>query len=100
MKKDPTTGKSVRDYRRDYDKYQGRPEQIKNRSSRNKARALLAKAKGEAAVSGKDVGHAKAISKGGTNNLANLFAQDKSENRSFSRKPNGKMKSERSKRER
>jgi hypothetical protein len=84
-----TNGK--RDYKKDYEKYQGRPEQIKNRSTRNKARAMLAKAKGAAAVEGKDVSHAKALSKGGKNTLSNLFAQDKSKNRSFKRKANGKM---------
>ena len=80
-----------RDYKREYEKYQGRPEQIKNRSTRNKARALLAKAKGEAAVEGRDVDHKKPISKGGGNSLSNLFAKDKSKNRSFKRKANGKM---------
>ena len=84
-----TNGK--RDYKKDYAKYQGRPEQIKNRSTRNKARAMLAKAKGAAAVEGKDVAHSKALSKGGKNTLSNLFAQDKSKNRSFKRKANGKM---------
>ena len=91
MKKDPKTGKSVRDYRRDYDKYQGKPEQIKNRSQRNQARALVAKAKGAAAIKGKDIDHKKPISKGGGNGLANLYATSPSKNRSFKRKPNGKM---------
>ena len=47
-----------------------------------------------------DVGHRKAVSKGGTNSLANLFVQSPSTNRSFSRKSDGSMRSERSKRER
>jgi len=44
-----------RDYRKEYDNYQGRPEQIANRSSRNKARRIMAK---ENDVDGMDVGHA------------------------------------------
>lgn len=92
-----TNGK--RDYKKDYEKYQGRPEQIKNRSQRNQARAMLAKAKGAAAIRGKDVAHGKAISKGGSNSLSNLFAESASSNRSFSRDSKSKLKSERSKRE-
>jgi hypothetical protein len=47
-----------------------------------------------------DVGHRKAISRGGQSTLANLFVQSPSANRSFSRNKNGSMKSEVSKRER
>lgn len=47
-----------------------------------------------------DVGHKKAISRGGKNGLANLFVQNASANRSFARNANGSMKSETSKRER
>ena len=54
-----------RDYRKEYDNYQGQPEQIKNRAERNAARAKLKK-KG-APVAGKDVAHVKALSKGGSN---------------------------------
>ena len=44
-----------------------------------------------------DVGHKKAISRGGKSVLANLFVQNPSDNRSFSRNKDGSMKSERSK---
>lgn len=47
-----------------------------------------------------DVGHKKAVSKGGKNSLANLFVQNPTANRSFSRNADGSMKSETSKRER
>lgn len=80
-----------RDYKRENALYNSKPEQIENRSQRNKARALLAKAKGKAAIAGKDVHHGKPISKGGGNTLANLFAASPSKNRSFKRKSNGKM---------
>ena len=36
----------TRNYRKEYDNYQGRPEQIKNRAKRNAALALIKKVKG------------------------------------------------------
>lgn len=46
----------ARDY--SYDKkYESSPEQIKARSNRNKARRLMIKKYGKAAVKGKDVDH-------------------------------------------
>ena len=72
---------------------------MKDRAQRNTARATVAKAKGVKATALKgDVGHRKAISKGGKNGLANLFVQNPTNNRSFARNANGSMKSERSKR--
>jgi hypothetical protein len=72
-----------RDYRQEYDAYQGTPEQIKRRASRNKARAEMIKA-GKAKVGdGLDVGH-----KTGNpmiNGLKNLKMQTKKDNRSFPR---------------
>ena len=58
----------------------------------------MAKAKGvsKTALKG-DVGHKKAISRGGANGLANLFVQNPTNNRSFARNKDGSMKSERSK---
>ena len=74
---------------------------VKDRAARNKARAMVAKKNGTTPkkISG-DVGHRKAISKGGVSVLANLFVQNSGENRSFSRNAKGAMTSERSKRER
>lgn len=92
--------------RRDYKKelnweHTKKKNRVKDRSQRNSARATVAKSKGVKATSLKgDVGHKKAISKGGANGLANLFVQDAGSNRSFSRNKDGSMKSERSKRER
>lgn len=74
---------------------------MKDRAQRNTARATVAKAKGVKATAIKgDVGHKKAISRGGKNGLSNLFVQKPSENRSFARTKSGAMKSETSKRER
>ena len=74
---------------------------MKDRAQRNAARSTVAKKNGvkPTALKG-DVGHKKAVSKGGQNGLANLFVQNPGENRSFSRNRDGSMKSERSKRER
>ena len=76
-------------------------KRIKDRAARNKARAMVAKKNGtDPKKLGGDVGHKKAISKGGKSVLANLFVQNPSANRSFARNKNGSMKSEKSKRER
>ena len=68
------------------------------RVMRNKARAMVASKKGVKATSiSGDVGHKKAIGKGGKSVLANLFIQNPSNNRAFSRNKDGSMRSERSK---
>jgi len=70
--------KKPRNYRKEYDTYQGTPEQIKRRSSRNKARRKLKKS--GVNVAGKDVDH---ISHNPMDNRrSNLRAISKSANRS------------------
>lgn len=86
-----------RDYKRENALYNAKPEQLKNRAKRNAARSAMIKSGKAAKGDGKDIGHRKALSRGGSNSLANLFVQTKSSNRSFSRKANGAMKSEVSK---
>jgi hypothetical protein len=74
---------------------------VTDRAARNKARNMVASKKGVKPTSIKgDVGHRKAISRGGVSTLANLFVQSPSTNRSFSRTKSGAMRSEISKRER
>lgn len=89
-----------RDYKKEYKAYQGKPEQIKNRSKRNQARAIMAKAGKVKKGDGLDVDHKRALSKSGLNQLSNLQAISASKNRSFSRNSDSSMKSQRSKRER
>ena len=95
-----TNGK--RDYKKElaWEKKK-KPKRVEDRAQRNAARATVAKAKGVKPTSIKgDVGHKKAISRGGSNGLANLFVQNAGQNRSFARTKFGAMKSETSKRER
>jgi hypothetical protein len=79
----------MRNYRKEYDNYQGTEEQKKNRAQRNKARRQ-AESKG-LNVKGKDVAHIKALSKGGTNKDG-VTLQPPSKNRSFKRNKDGSMK--------
>lgn len=95
-----TNGK--RDYKKEERLYEKKhPERNKARVARNKARALVAKKNGVKPTDlHGDVGHKKAISRGGKSVLENLVIQRASENRSFSRNKDGSMRSEVSKRER
>lgn len=91
--------------RRDYKKelnweHIKKKSRVKDRAQRNAARSAVAKSKGTTPTKLKgDVGHKKAVSRGGKNGLANLFVQDSGANRSFRRNAKGAMTSERSKRE-
>ena len=89
----------ARDYRKEYDRYQGKPEQIKNRTARNAARAKLMKTGKVHKGDGKDVAHVKAIDKGGSIKDG-LRVESKTTNRSFKRDSKGNLVSETSKRER
>jgi len=82
----------VRDYKKEYDSYHAKPEQIKNRAQRNKARGML---ESEGVVhkgDGKDVDHKRPLSKGGTTTRSNIVAKPKSANRSFKRTSTGAVK--------
>ena len=77
-----------RDYKKEYQNYQGTPEQIANRSQRNKARREYEKAHG-AQPSAVDVGHKKAIISGGTNTPSNLRAEGVKGNRDWRKGKHG-----------
>lgn len=73
---------ATRNYRKEYDNYQGQPEQIKKRAARVKARRMM---EAEGAVhkgDGKDVDHKKPMRSGGTTTRSNLRVRSKSANRS------------------
>ena len=88
-----------RNYKLEYERYQGKPEQIANRSERNKARRAYEKANGNL-PSTVDVDHKKPLDKGGTNHASNLRAVPQTKNTSFARTKTGDFKSQISKRER
>lgn len=82
----------MRDYKKEYANYQGKPEQKKKRAIRNNARRRL-EAEGRVHKGdGKDVDHKKPLSKGGSNQSNNLRVRSKSANRSFPRTKTSKMK--------
>ena len=91
--------KRDRDYRKEYDTYQGKPEQIKKRDERNAARRKLEKAGKVRKGDGKDVDHIVALDKGGSNKTG-LRVVSKSANRSFARDSKHNLISQISKRER
>jgi hypothetical protein len=70
----------MRNYRKEYDNYHSRPEQVERRSSRNKARRKVIKYNGKSAVNGKDVDHKDRNPM--NNSRKNLRIQYKSINRS------------------
>jgi hypothetical protein len=82
----------ARNYKQEYENYQGKPEQIKNRSKRNAARRALEKTGKVSKGDGKDVDHVMPLSKGGGNGSSNLRVKSKSANRSFKRKSSGAVK--------
>jgi hypothetical protein len=89
----------ARDYRKEYDTYQGTEQQKKNRAARNAARAKMMKAGKVHKGDGKDVAHVKAFDKGGSNKTG-LRVESASANRSFKRDSKKNLVSEVSTRER
>ncbi len=83
--------RKVRDYKDEYEKYQGKPSQIKKRSSRNKARRIMEKAGKVKKGDGKDVAHKNGNPK--DNRKSNLSVQSKSKNRSYARTKTARKKS-------
>ena len=74
----------MRNYKQEYENYQGKPDQLKKRASRNSARAKLEKLGRVSKGDGKDVDHKDRNPK--NNSLKNLRVKSKSANRSFKRK--------------
>jgi 5-methylcytosine-specific restriction endonuclease McrA len=82
----PSSANYHRDYKEEYKKYGGTPEQRKNRAARNRAHRALEKALGKEIK--QDVDHKKPLIKGGDNSLSNLRILPPSQNRSFKRGKN------------
>lgn len=81
-----------RPYKKEYEQYQGTPQQKKNRALRNKARAEMEKAGKVHKGDGKDVDHKIPLSKGGSASKSNLRVKSVSANRSFKRKSDHSVK--------
>jgi 5-methylcytosine-specific restriction endonuclease McrA len=79
-------------------KYTSRPEVIKKRVEQNKARRMMEKAGKVHKGDGKDVDHTTPLSKGGKTTRSNLRVVSRSSNRSFSRRADGSMLNQISKR--
>lgn len=88
-----------RDYKRENELYNSRPEQIKARSERTTARREANAAGITHKGDGLDVDHIKPLSKGGKNIASNERVVSASTNRSFSRNKDGSLKSQTSKKE-
>lgn len=80
----------ARDYRAEYDNYQGSEEQKRNRAKRNKARRTMEREGKVHKGDGKDVDHRVPLSKGGSNSPGNWRVQTKGNNRDFRRDSKGR----------
>ena len=70
----------MRDYKREYNSYHAKPEQKKNRASRNKARTLLSSVGRVRKGDGKDIDHRDGNPR--NNSKSNLSVMSKRRNRS------------------
>ena len=66
-----------RDYKKEYRDYHGKPEHIKERAERNKARKMMGLKVGDP----REVDHKKPLSKGGSNAKSNLRVVTRNTNR-------------------
>jgi len=69
-----------RNYKEEYKKFHSSPEQIRQRSMKNKARRIMEKKYGTLRKD-QEVDHIKPVSKGGTNNIRNLRIVSRKTNR-------------------
>lgn len=72
---------ATRDYKAEYANYQGKPEQIKKRAERVKARRMMEKTGAATKGDGKDVDHIKPMRSGGTSTKGNLRMRSVKANR-------------------
>ena len=86
----------TRNYRSEYDNYQGTQEQKKNRAKRNAARRQLMEEGKLSKGDGKHANHKTPLSKGGSNDRSNLSIKEGKDNYSYPRTRTGAMKGKRS----
>lgn len=85
-RRDPTSHRTPEQVRKQVEGYNARPENVKKRSLRNQARALMEKKVGKAALAGKDVDHITPVRHGGGNAPGNLRIRDRGSNRGWESK--------------
>lgn len=88
----PYMSNGKRDYRKQYDNYDGQPAAKKARAKRNAARSMMEQSGKVSKGDGKEVNHKKPLSKGGSNARSNLNVTSRAKNRSFARTASGKVK--------
>ena len=89
-----------RNYKKEVALYTSKPEVKKKRAAQNAARREMEREGKVHKGDGKQVDHARPLSKGGDNRRSNLRVVPARENESFSRNPDGTLKNQTSKRER
>ena len=94
----PYANKADRNYKQEYENYDGTEMVKKKRAERNRARRIMEKAGKVSKGDGKDVHHVKALSKGGSHKDG-LKVTSATNNRSFDRDSKQKLISEVSPRE-
>jgi hypothetical protein len=82
----------TRNYKAEYENYDGTPEVKKKRAERNKARRMMEKEGLVHKGDGKDVDHVTPLGKGGKTTRSNLRIKSASANRSYARKSDASMK--------
>lgn len=81
-----------RDYKQEYENYDGTEAVKKKRAERNKARRMLTREGVVKKGDGMDVHHKKPLSKGGSTTRSNIKAVPATKNRSYKRKADGSIK--------
>jgi|TARA_R110000744_G_scaffold24079_1_gene60673 hypothetical protein len=84
--------KKPRNYRKEYDNYQGTAEQKKNRAARNKGRKTMETAGRVSKGDGNHVNHVVPLSRGGSADASNLSVKKAKDNLSYARTSTGAMK--------
>lgn len=87
----PSSPGYVRDYKQERKTAKKRGE-LKDNVLRKRARRLMVKKGLVHPHDGKDIDHAQALNKGGSNTPSNFRVKTASDNRSFPRNPDGSMK--------
>lgn len=83
--RDPSSHRTPEQMRKMDRGYNHRPKIIAERSERNKARRIMGKKVGKAALKGKDVDHRRMVKDGGGNALSNLRLDTPHHNRGWER---------------